>query len=90
MFCGNCGTENVNGAKFCKNCGQELVGSNSSNTTDAGAKESNKMGKETEVSVDINQIIEKIKAVPMKILVSGCVAIIALIVIICIAVNNSF
>lgn len=91
MFCGNCGAENANGAKFCKGCGQPLKesanqapkmtppqGNTGSNVSNAAAGTP---------KVDIGQMTDKIKSFPKKILIGACSAVVALIVIICIAVN---
>ena len=88
MFCGNCGAENANGAKFCKECGQPLAGdagkapkmalpqgNSESNATSGAAK------------VDVSQMTDKIKALPKKVLIGVGAAVVALIVIICVAVN---
>lgn len=89
MFCGNCGTENANGAKFCKGCGQPLKGDankapkmipsqgNSGSNAAPGASK-----------VDMSQVTDKIKSLPKKVLIGAGAAVIALIVIICVAVNS--
>lgn len=95
MFCGNCGVENANGASFCKACGKPLgnngrvqVGvvppaNGSANegafaqTTGAGSN-----------STGNNQIADKIKALPKQAFVAFGVAVVAIIAIVCVAVNS--
>lgn len=87
MFCGKCGMENADGAKFCKSCGQELKGS--ANHEGAGnlstASKENVVEKSTVTTV--NQLLGKIKSLPKKVLVGTVGVVLALIVIICIAVS---
>lgn len=75
MFCGNCGTENTNGAKFCKNCGKALE-----EVKEKEVKE-NKIPQQEEA-------IEKIKKLPKKTVVAACAAVVALIAVICIFANG--
>jgi hypothetical protein len=85
MYCGYCGAENEDGAKFCKSCGKELASSNAkapkndtSNNTNNGT---------TATTAQTSQIVEKIKALPKNTLIGICAGIVALIVIIIAAVN---
>ncbi len=94
MFCGNCGAENVNGAKFCKGCGQALNETGGIPWVDKVSAPQGVSSKSVESNiannvpkVNVNQLIEKIKSMPKKVLVGVCVAVIALIIIICVAVN---
>ncbi|MCR5609307.1 MAG: zinc-ribbon domain-containing protein [Lachnospiraceae bacterium] len=74
MFCGKCGTENEEGAKFCKSCGNPLEKVESGINTEKA--------KQTAANV-----ISKVKGLPKKVLIGGAAAIVALIVIICIVSN---
>mgnify|MGYP003289431687 CR=1 FL=1 len=88
MFCGKCGTENANGAKFCKSCGQALkIGGENDNQKD-GASGKREVDYNDSVNLNVGRLIEKAKAIPKKFIIGGCLAIIALLVIICIVVNN--
>ncbi len=60
MFCGKCGAENENGAKFCKVCGAELESSMGQITNNIGAKITD--AKEA-ASVDLNKAVDKVKSV---------------------------
>ena len=101
MFCENCGTENTEGGKFCKNCGSELVNSETNDVKQPEQKvpsqevpsqqtiEQQTFGQAEPTKIDVNKYIEKIKALPKKVLI-GCAAGLALlVVIICIAINIS-
>ena len=91
MFCGNCGVENANGAKFCKGCGQPLKGDVNQVPKmtppqgNAGSSVSN--AATGAPKVDVSQVADKIKALPKKILIGACAAVVALIIVIVIAVN---
>lgn len=92
MFCGKCGTENVNNAKFCKNCGEPLKSMRSVQETNPvketnGAQEEKKaVLLQTDMTQAAGQLDRKTRAVPKKALAGICAAVI-LIVIICIVVN---
>lgn len=74
MFCRKCGGENVDGDKFCKHCGHP-IGENAENqTTQNTAVEKNDILK----SINVNQLMDKIKVVPKKI-IAGVLAVIILI-----------
>ena len=74
MFCRKCGGENVDGDKFCKHCGHP-IGENAENqTTQNTATEKNDILK----SINVNQLMDKIKVVPKKI-IAGVLAVIILI-----------
>lgn len=81
MFCGNCGAENDNGAKFCKGCGKPLSTSNEQANTSTVTSSAQK--------VDMGNVAEKVKALPKKTLGIACAGIVALIVIIAVASNAS-
>lgn len=83
MFCGNCGVENVNGAKFCKGCGKPL--GNSNQGVNIIPSQNNLEGNVTAALPKT----DKIKAVPKKVLIGVCAAVIVLVIIICAAVNSS-
>jgi hypothetical protein len=87
MFCKNCGTENAEGSKFCKKCGTPLDGT--STQTNGGSTQTPDTNQVTTGSkFDVNQLLEKVKALPIKALVGACVAVVVLIVIIiCVAAN---
>ena len=91
MFCGNCGAENTNGAKFCKGCGQPLKGDVNQMpkmTPPQGNAGSGVSNAATGASkIDVSQVADKIKAFPKKILIGACAAVVALIIVIVIAVN---
>ncbi len=99
MFCGQCGTENENGARFCKGCGAPLTqpgNEKPSNeqlkmTSTAGAEET--VGKREKASfgttagVNAGQLADKLKTMPRKVLFGGIAVVAAIIVIIVAAVN---
>ena len=81
MLCNNCGAENDKGAKFCQKCGSPLRdGMNQGEKTfypePAGGKNA------------ASEFIDKMKALPKKVLLGAGAAIIVMIVIICAAVNS--
>lgn len=93
MFCGNCGTENTNGAKFCKGCGKTL-GDGGSQGIKTTPSQSASMGRDNSSNIsahklDLGQMINKIKLFPRNILIGLCAAIIALVIIICVGINTS-
>lgn len=94
MYCGNCGAENVNGAKFCKGCGKPLADDNVGGTkkiipATKGANAADGAGAASEaLKVDVSQIMDKLKALPKKIVIGAAAAVVALIVIICVAINS--
>lgn len=91
MFCGNCGAENANGAKFCKGCGQPLNGGGNQAPKiipaqgNSGSNVSNAVPGAP--NVNVSQVTNNIKAIPKKVLIGACAAVAAIIVVICIAVN---
>ena len=93
MFCGNCGVENDNGAKFCKGCGQPLkveVSKPSADISSQGNSGGNVGNVTTGVpKIDVAQMTDKIKTIPKKVLIGACAAVVALVIIICIAVNSA-
>ena len=91
MFCEGCGEENESAAKFCKGCGNPLnSGSDQSSKITQGDKEAVSDSNETiEIKEKINQIIGKFKKLPKKLQIGTFVAIVAIFVVICIAMNSS-
>ena len=89
MFCGNCGAENLDEAKFCKSCGQPLYDSSNNNVVnnDPNVTVNSNMGNTVVVVNNGVNLLDKIKAIPKKVLGIAGAAIIALIVIISIAAN---
>lgn len=85
MYCGNCGTENAEGVKFCKNCGKPVVGQNKE-TADVKSKTD---AQSIVAKLNVVSIIEKIKNLPKKVLIGVCCAVVALLVIISVVVNDS-
>ena len=88
MFCGKCGTENANGAKFCKSCGQSLKMGNERRDQKNVTYGESVTAKNEESSLDVSRLVEKVKSIPKKFIVGGCVAVVALIIFICIAINS--
>lgn len=85
MYCGKCGAENAEGAKFCKGCGMAL---NDGIEQEMSPVPSENTGETVStVSVNNSQVLDKIKAIPKKVLIGVAAAVIALIAIIVIAVN---
>ncbi|MCM1086616.1 MAG: YARHG domain-containing protein [Muribaculaceae bacterium] len=78
MFCGNCGAKNEDNARFCHECGSPLVSNVSQNTSQNVNQSTNQ---------NANQMIDKIKAMPKKVLIGGCLAVVALVVIVFVVVN---
>lgn len=91
MFCGNCGTENASGAKFCKGCGKPLNSGEGQRPKIIPAQRNPESGSGEALSnapkVNVGQVTDKIKTFPKKIVIGACAAVVALIVIICVAVN---
>ena len=91
MFCGNCGVENTNGAKFCKGCGKPLKGDVNQMPKMAPPQGNTESGVSNSATgapkLDVSQVADKIKAFPKKILIGACAAVVALIIVIVIAVN---
>lgn len=81
MFCGNCGAENTNGAKFCKECGQPLVS--------AGAPTGNGTAPPP---VDQNAGAAKpagnLKSIPKNVLI-GAAAVVIVLILAIVLVNKS-
>ena len=95
MFCGNCGTENANGAKFCKGCGKPLGNAGNrdvkiipNGSSLPGGEAGVETGSPAASKVGASQLVDKIKAVPKKGLIGVCAAIIAIIVIVCIVTTS--
>lgn len=86
MYCGHCGAENEDGAKFCKSCGKELTPTNAKPSKTEARKEVNNDAVVT--TSQPSKIVEKIKSLPKNILIGICAGIVAIIVII-IAVANA-
>ena len=93
MFCGNCGAENTNGAKFCKGCGKTLEdGGSQEIKTTLSQNASMYRDNSSNISankLDLGQMINKIKSFPKNILIGLSAAAIALFIIICVGVNTS-
>lgn len=92
MFCGNCGVENANGAKFCKGCGKSLGDGGNSGVKITPAQNTS-MGTDNRsiisaYKINMGQMTNKIKSIPRNILIGLCVAAIALVIIIFVAVNT--
>lgn len=97
MFCGNCGVENGNSAKFCKSCGHPLVitgGAGDGKKTGAPLEKTGRMAVAKDASgiqrADALQPGEKRKAMPKKALVgigAAAAAVAALAVILWFAVS---
>ncbi len=83
MFCGNCGAENANGAKFCKSCGQPLVNSSIQKADQDNRTIGSGEGiKNSTSQVELNMITEKAKSIPKTFIAIACVAIVALIAVV--------
>lgn len=94
MFCGNCGAENVNDAKFCRECGKPLVAVSSQgakktafSTNGANTNVGKANSAPSVAEVNGSQVTAKGKTLPKKVIISACAAIAVLIVIICAAAN---
>lgn len=92
MFCGKCGTENTDGAKFCKNCGEPLRGMERVQETKKAALTETDMehaavaGSVSNVQqADAGQPGGKDKAFPKAVLAGICAA--AAVAVICIVLN---
>lgn len=98
MFCGNCGAENENGAKFCKNCGQPLAGSEPVKQEKTEAKKKaeaqlNAAGEAagaaaTAAKEQAGAIAEKAKALPKKMLAMIGGGIVILVILICVMMKS--
>lgn len=92
MFCGNCGTENENGAKFCKSCGKRLgtPGKQQGNTvaTVNNATDASVRGASKSLKGAVSLVMGKIKSLPKKALIGACAAVVLFIAIIFISVNS--
>lgn len=97
MFCGSCGTENANGAKFCKGCGKPLENSKNQEIkkteTPTGNTGSANTGSTNTApvaqGVDITKTIDKVKAIPKKLIIGVVAAIVVLIAVIGVTKNIS-
>jgi hypothetical protein len=92
MFCGNCGVENTNGAKFCKVCGKSL-GDGGNSGVKITPPQNTSMGTDNRsiisaYKINMGQMTNKIKSIPPNILIGLCAAAIALVIIIFVAVNT--
>lgn len=95
MFCGNCGAENVNGAKFCKECGKPLTTGGNQGTEkinlpvkDVNVNTSGIDGNSPTAKVGGNQAVVKGNALPKKAIMGVCAALAVLIAIICVVLNS--
>lgn len=89
MFCGNCGAENADGAKFCKGCGKPLDSSVGNTKEEASPVDSANNGTNASPKVDVSNIADKMKALPKKTIGIVSAAVVALIVVIAIASNSA-
>ncbi|RKD30456.1 YARHG domain-containing protein [Lacrimispora algidixylanolytica] len=92
MFCGNCGVENANGAKFCKGCGKSL-GDGGNTGVKITPPQNTSMGTDNRsiisaYKINMGHMTNKIKSIPRNILIGLCAAAIALVIIIFVAVNT--
>lgn len=85
MFCENCGAENENSAKFCRSCGKPLGSQANAQTGNADQSQAAPTG----AQVNGGQLLEKVKALPKKVLLGGIVAIVVLVLLIAVGVNAS-
>ncbi len=86
MYCGHCGAENEDGAKFCKSCGKELTPSNAKVTKVEAKSETNNNASTN--TAQPSQVVEKIKSLPKNTLIGICAGVVGLLVII-IAIANA-
>lgn len=89
MFCGNCGAENADGAKFCKSCGKPLDDSANVAATKKKPVDSTNRDASTSPKVDMSNVADKMKALPKKTIGIVCAAVVVLIAIIAIASNSA-
>jgi hypothetical protein len=81
MFCGNCGAENANGAKFCKECGQPLVS--------AGASAGNRTAPPpVNQNAGAAKPAGNLKSIPQNVLI-GAAAVVVLLILVIVLVNKS-
>ena len=88
MFCGKCGAENENGAKFCKGCGAPLSSENTAKENNGVAMGNATAKANVDIKASLGPAIEKIKSLPKWAMAAIPVAVIALIVLICVLVNS--
>lgn len=101
MFCGNCGSENANDARFCRNCGNALGGSTGAQTAQqitprampqmlppqgTSPKGADQNAGYAAMQFDAGKQAQK-KPLPKKALAGVCAAIVAVIVVICIVMK---
>ncbi len=86
MFCGNCGTENTEDVENCKNCGKPL--GKTVNNKNVQEVEQKNIG-EKKINSGTKELIEKIKLIPRKVLIACACGAVAIIVIVCFAINAS-
>lgn len=102
MFCGKCGAENIDGAKFCKDCGNTLVASerikNENKKTNNSKKSTNNKGiknKSNNNSKKANRLVSFLrKSKKNKIIFFGSLSlfvllVIATIIVVVIIINNN-
>lgn len=82
MYCGKCGAENAQDAKFCKKCGNLLNESSEHKNKSLSAINAKY------VFDYLKNILLKVKTLSPKMLIGTVVAIVGLIVVICVAVNS--
>lgn len=97
MFCGKCGAENADGAKFCTKCGQPLesAGKDQAAKTPLGSQGTaggGSNGTAGQASApNVSQIMEKAKAVPKTTIIGVCaaaaVAAVAFVILVCVMLS---
>ena len=87
MYCGHCGAENEDGAKFSKSCGKELTPSNAKVTKVEAKSETNNNNASTNTAQP-SQVVEKIKSLPKNTLIGICAGVVGLFVIV-VAIANA-
>lgn len=93
MFCGKCGAENVNSAKFCRNCGEPLKSmcgvqeTNCVREANSAQEEKKAVFPQAGMVQAAGQPDRKTRAIPKKALAGICAVVAVLIVIICMVVN---
>lgn len=91
MICEKCGTENLDDARFCSNCGQTLSPDNDEEKLDVDSEEASATEGNDELpkgNSSLNQLQNKLKAVPKKVLLGASAAIIAIAVIVFISIQS--
>lgn len=88
MYCGKCGTENANDAKFCRGCGQALVNESVKKEAENSAVETQVGAKKVNPEV-IGQLLEKVKKLPKKAVLGIVGVVVILVIVICLALNMS-